>query len=104
MAGPQITTSDPIFRPKIWSGRPDSNRRHRPWQGRTLPAELLPLNAKPHFRRKHWRCQTLWPNHSIISVYNLVDKRIPCAILLLGYSLKTLGTRRLAEPKAPPKR
>src|SRR2546423_5249753 len=32
-----------------WSGRPDSNRRHRPWQGRTLPAELLPLNGKPYF-------------------------------------------------------
>ncbi len=29
-----------------WSGRPDSNRRHRPWQGRTLPTELLPL-VKP---------------------------------------------------------
>jgi len=26
-----------------WSGRPDSNRRHQPWQGCTLPAELLPL-------------------------------------------------------------
>ena len=30
---------------KKWSGRPDSNRRHRPWQGRTLPAELLPLGG-----------------------------------------------------------
>ena len=27
---------------KVWSGRRDSNPRHRPWQGRTLPAELLP--------------------------------------------------------------
>src|SRR5690554_1375837 len=26
----------------IWSGRPDSNRRHLPWQGSALPAELLP--------------------------------------------------------------
>src|ERR1043166_7175711 len=25
-----------------WSGRRGSNPRHRPWQGRTLPAELLP--------------------------------------------------------------
>src|ERR1039457_1390913 len=33
----------------IWSGRPDSNRRHRPWQGRTLPAELLPLSVKLYF-------------------------------------------------------
>src|ERR1700735_297876 len=32
-----------------WSGRRDSNPRHRPWQGRTLPAELLPLDAKPSF-------------------------------------------------------
>ena len=36
------------FRPSLvptgsWSGRRDSNPRHRPWQGRTLPAELLPL-------------------------------------------------------------
>src|ERR1041384_4730477 len=30
----------------IWSGRPDSNRRHRPWQGRTLPAELLPRSRR----------------------------------------------------------
>ncbi len=28
---------------KLWSGRPDSNRRHQPWQGCTLPTELLPL-------------------------------------------------------------
>src|ERR1035441_9219762 len=33
----------------FWSGRPDSNRRHRPWQGRTLPAELLPLSVKLYF-------------------------------------------------------
>src|SRR5579859_7142583 len=26
-----------------WSGRRDSNPRHQPWQGCTLPAELLPL-------------------------------------------------------------
>lgn len=25
-----------------WSGRPGSNRRPRPWQGRALPTELLP--------------------------------------------------------------
>jgi CheY-like chemotaxis protein len=29
-------------RPRSWSGRPDSNRRHLPWQGSALPAELLP--------------------------------------------------------------
>src|ERR1041385_581470 len=28
-----------------WSGRRDSNPRHQPWQGCTLPAELLPLNS-----------------------------------------------------------
>ena len=27
----------------MWSGRRDSNSRHPPWQGGTLPAELLPL-------------------------------------------------------------
>src|SRR5208283_5516123 len=26
----------------FWSGRRDSNPRHQPWQGCTLPAELLP--------------------------------------------------------------
>src|SRR3984893_19251671 len=30
------------------SGRRDSNSRHRPWEGRALPAELLPL-GKPDF-------------------------------------------------------
>src|SRR6185312_5169772 len=32
---------------KGWSGRRDSNPRHQPWQGCTLPAELLPLNSGP---------------------------------------------------------
>src|ERR1051326_3100584 len=27
----------------FWSGQPDSNRRHQPWQGCTLPTELCPL-------------------------------------------------------------
>jgi hypothetical protein len=27
----------------IWSGRPDSNRRHSAWEADTLPTELLPL-------------------------------------------------------------
>ena len=31
-----------------WSGRRDSNPRHRPWQGRTLPTELLPLANPQH--------------------------------------------------------
>ena len=30
---------------KKWSGRRDSNSRHQPWQGCTLPAELLPLET-----------------------------------------------------------
>ena len=29
---------------KGWSGQPDSNRRHQPWQGCTLPTELCPLD------------------------------------------------------------
>src|ERR1700733_8596035 len=29
-----------------WSGRRDSNPRHQPWQGCTLPAELLPRGKK----------------------------------------------------------
>src|SRR5438094_144992 len=37
-------------RANLWSGRRDSNPRHRPWQGRTLPAELLPPDGNPHSR------------------------------------------------------
>src|SRR5271165_2844385 len=36
-----------------WSGRPGSNRRHRPWQGRTLPAELLPLRGLFNILQRH---------------------------------------------------
>src|SRR2546426_5704423 len=39
-----------VRRAKFWSGRPDSNPRHRPWQGRTLPTELLPPDGKLHSR------------------------------------------------------
>src|SRR5258708_23868688 len=42
----------------FWSGRRDSNRRDRPWQGRPLPTELLPLNEKPHFPPLPRGCQT----------------------------------------------
>src|ERR1700674_5108560 len=38
----------PYLRLKRISGRRDSNSRHRPWEGRALPAELLPL-GKPDF-------------------------------------------------------
>ena len=34
---------NPPLREEIWSGRPGSNRPPRPWQGRALPNELLPL-------------------------------------------------------------
>ena len=40
-----------------WSGRPDSNRRHQPWQGCTLPAELLPLAGLSHSRKRPAGCQ-----------------------------------------------
>src|SRR5580658_6804377 len=45
----QGTTCETTGESDDWSGRRDSNPRHRPWQGRTLPAELLPLEAKPSF-------------------------------------------------------
>ena len=32
--------------PHIWSGRRGSNSRHPPWQGGTLPTELLPQQNK----------------------------------------------------------
>ena len=34
---------NPNTRFGLWSGRPGSNRPPRPWQGRALPNELLPL-------------------------------------------------------------
>ena len=34
------------------SGRPGSNRPPRPWQGRALPNELLPLFLKPSLQTK----------------------------------------------------
>ena len=33
-------------RETIWSGRPGSNRRPRPWQGRALPTELRPRRVQ----------------------------------------------------------
>src|SRR2546429_3932102 len=36
------------IRTEAWSGRRDSNSRHRPWEGRALPTELLP-HGKPDF-------------------------------------------------------
>jgi hypothetical protein len=42
----------------FWSGRRDSNPRHRPWQGRTLPTELLPHSLSiPILSRHLSRCQ-----------------------------------------------
>ena len=36
------TRALPLGYAALWSGRRDSNPRHPPWQGGTLPAELLP--------------------------------------------------------------
>ena len=33
-------------RKRYWSGRRDSNSRHQPWEGCTLPTELLPQSYK----------------------------------------------------------
>src|ERR1700730_12872797 len=44
----RIGDHDPLPWLKRISGRRDSNSRHRPWEGRALPAELLPL-GKPDF-------------------------------------------------------
>ncbi len=38
----KVPSRDFIF----WSGKRDSNPRPRPWQGRALPAELLPQYVK----------------------------------------------------------
>src|SRR5215471_10431659 len=69
----------------FWSGRRDSNPRHRPWQGRTLPAELLPPDGNPIFAWKHSRCQTLRLNNTKYNFYKLVAKRFRCAMLLFGF-------------------
>jgi hypothetical protein len=42
--GPGIARA--LFR--IWSGKPDSNRRPQPWQGCALPTELFPREGR-HF-------------------------------------------------------
>ena len=39
----KIPNPEPDLESFILSGRRDSNARPRPWQGRALPAELLPL-------------------------------------------------------------
>ena len=41
---------------KNWSGKPGSNRRPRPWQGRALPTELFPqTNQMITFNVFKWR-------------------------------------------------
>jgi hypothetical protein len=53
-----------VLKGRQWSGRPDSNRRHRPWQGRTLPAELLPpVGETTILHQKQYQCQTLLKSH-----------------------------------------
>src|SRR3954447_10954299 len=49
-----------------WSGQPDSNRRHQPWQGCTLPTELCPQERRrlvePTAAVKARKLRTLDPN------------------------------------------
>jgi hypothetical protein len=42
-----------------WSGKRDSNPRHQPWQGCTLPTELFPLTstASANFSQRPGHCQ-----------------------------------------------
>ena len=51
---------------KRWSGRRDSNSRHQPWQGCTLPAELLPPEQRePLFCPSRSRSvKPAWANQS----------------------------------------
>src|ERR1700758_3455750 len=53
-----------------WSGRRDSNPRHRPWQGRTLPAELLPRRSPLSFRNNSSvkRCSNVTENTCFINL------------------------------------
>src|ERR1700722_19985752 len=52
-------TDVPRLAGRKWSGRPDSNRRHQPWQGCILPTELLPHAEKhDHCRAPAADCQS----------------------------------------------
>src|SRR5260370_30962742 len=44
-----------------WSGRRDSNQRHQPWQGCTLPTELLPRRRISIVPRRDCACQFQLP-------------------------------------------
>ncbi len=54
------------FRPPVaWSGRRDSNPRHRPWQGRTLPTELLPPLGQQYSTRLGTPSSCSWGGSSV---------------------------------------
>ena len=51
-------------RVRSWSGRRASNPLPRPWQGRALPSELLPLGQRFDFTRLNPSRQTRGPGWS----------------------------------------
>src|ERR1051325_7123878 len=94
----EVTTVDETRETVVgirWSGRRDSNPRHRPWQGRTLPAELLPLNPRTSFSHKQgppgnsapaWCIRRdLAVSRSIHAVYNFVRTKARNARLQLQF-------------------
>jgi hypothetical protein len=68
-------------RTTIWSGRPDSNRRHQPWQGCTLPTELLPRSGrKKALKGLHSIVSNGPPNVNVNHVFLL-----PISLLRAGF-------------------
>ena len=67
------------------SGRRDSNSRPRPWQGRALPAELLPLmlpgNSLKIYPLFIWECKNRGLNISAKYILLLVFGRVLAAFL-----------------------
>src|SRR5262249_48876253 len=68
-----------------WSGRRDSNPRHRPWQGRTLPAELLPRAADPYSPPQLIELSIVTVSFWISGIYNLAGTVRGCVRLLSGW-------------------
>ncbi len=72
------------------SGKRDSNSRPRPWQGRALPTELLPLFPPLlRFGTANLSLNTKFPNHldstnSLLYVYYSCWPVKPCRIFIVS--------------------
>jgi hypothetical protein len=85
----------------VWSGRRDSNSRHPPWQGGTLPAELLPLTSLLVIvptRAKHLQALQI-PQGSPFQP-SRVEKKNPLHLPTLpeAYTSSTIGVHAFHDP------